>query len=209
MIHPDGRILVFAKAPVPGQVKTRLMPALGAQACARLQRRLVLHTLATATRANLAEVELWCSPGARHRFFASCARRFGLRLKTQHGHDLGTRMWHALSAATLDRRFAVLIGCDCPARSATDLAQACQALATDRPVVLQPAEDGGYTLVGCRGQPPAVFTDIDWGTAGVLAQTRSRLRALGCSWNELPALWDVDTPEDLRRLSRSPWAHLV
>lgn len=209
MIHPEGRILVFTRAPVPGRVKTRLAPALGPRGCARLQRRLLLHTLATATRANLAEVELWCSPDAGHGFLAGCARRFGVRLKTQQGDHLGARMQHALAASAADRRFTLLIGCDCPARTEHHLAQACRALNTDCSVVLQPAEDGGYTLVGTRGQPPEIFSGVDWGTARVMTQTRNRLRALEHNWRELTTLWDIDTPADLQRLARSPWAGLI
>nr|MBA3731072.1 hypothetical protein [Gammaproteobacteria bacterium] len=74
------RLLVFAKAPVPGRVKTRLMPGLTAQACTRLHRRLILHTLITATTANLYPVELWCAPNCTHPFFSACAKRFGVGL---------------------------------------------------------------------------------------------------------------------------------
>ncbi|MGH8503193.1 MAG: TIGR04282 family arsenosugar biosynthesis glycosyltransferase [Gammaproteobacteria bacterium] len=202
----DTRLLVFAKAPIPGQVKTRLMPDLSADACARLHRRLIVRGLTTALAANLGPVELWCAPDCTHPFFAACARRFGIVIRAQQGEDLGARMYLALAASLRQAQCAVIIGCDCPALDARYLSQACGALARGASVVLGPAEDGGYVLIGLRrvtatGTPARkIFEDIAWGGSMVLAQTRERLRACGLSWRELPPLWDVDRPADLARL---------
>ncbi|MBI5461445.1 MAG: TIGR04282 family arsenosugar biosynthesis glycosyltransferase [Gammaproteobacteria bacterium] len=219
MRYPQARILVFCKPPIPGQAKTRLIPALGAQGAADLHAELVRATLARAVRSELAPVELWVSAEPEHAFFQQMHAEFACAVLTQHGDDLGARMAQALETALADAEFAVLIGTDCPALDADYLAQACAALAdrADRTdgadAVLGPAEDGGYVLIGLRRfdrrsgprsdrgfDYSALFADIPWGTSAVLEQTRQRLAGLGWSVRELPALWDVDRPEDLPRL---------
>src|SRR4051794_1781850 len=95
-------VLVFARAPVPGRAKTRLIPALGATGAAALAARLTRHALEAAKRAGLGPVDLWCSPDASHPFFAACARRYGVALRRQGRGDLGERM-HRAFATTLAR----------------------------------------------------------------------------------------------------------
>lgn len=205
--YPEGHLLVFAKAPVPGRVKTRLMPRLDGETCARLQRQLVARALQTVAAAGLCPAELWCAPACDHPFFAECARRFAVQLRAQQGTDLGRRMHHALRDALGRAKFAVLIGCDCPSLSRAELTQACAWLADGVPVVLGPAEDGGYVLIGMHRAAlldaesglPTLFERLDWGSSTVLAQTRARLRAAGWRWRELETLWDLDRPEDLAR----------
>jgi rSAM/selenodomain-associated transferase 1 len=199
--YPDGRLLIFAKAPVPGQVKTRLMPFLDGETCARLQQWLIERVLKTATEAALCPIELWCAPDGTHPFFGECARTLGVETRVQRGLDLGLRMHHALSATLAHAPFALIIGCDCPPLNATYLTRACEALANGFPVVLGPAEDGGYVLIGARSTAARLFEDIAWGSSVVLDETRERLRYLGWGWCELEPLWDVDRPADLWRLS--------
>jgi glycosyltransferase A (GT-A) superfamily protein (DUF2064 family) len=118
----------------------------------------------------------------RHRF----------ALKRQPAGDLGARMLAAMHGPTL------VIGTDCPAFTPETLHAAARALAnTD--VVLIPAEDGGYVLIGARAAYPALFTGITWGSAAVLAETRTRVQASGLTSTELPTIWDVDTEADLAR----------
>ena len=194
------RLLVFARAPVPGAVKTRLIPALGATGAAELYARLLERTLTTACTATVAPVDLWCAPDSGDPAFAAAKARWGVILHEQTQGDLGERMHQALGAALEGGQgAAVLVGCDCPALTATDLDAAFAAL-DDHDVVLGPAEDGGYTLIGVRRLSPVLFEGIEWGSDRVLRQTRSRLVALGWRWHELPMLWDVDRPEDLKRL---------
>ena len=194
------RLIVFAKAPVPGEAKTRLIPALGAQGAARLHARLVTGAVATACAAAPGKVELWCAPDTQHAFFASCARRFGIALHAQCGKDIGERMHHAMaheaSAAVVA---SILIGSDIPDLSEDYLRDAMSAL-MGHDAVFGPAEDGGYGLVGLQRPQPRLFADMDWGGQGVMAETRARVRALGLSCFELPCLWDLDRPGDLARL---------
>ncbi|HET7731987.1 MAG TPA: DUF2064 domain-containing protein, partial [Usitatibacter sp.] len=119
---------MFAKAPVPGQVKTRLAGVLGEAAAAGLHAGLVRHALATAAAAGLGQVELWCAPDERHDFFARCAVDFGATLHAQRGAGLGERMRAAFDAAFARGEALVLIGSDCPALRPADLRAAAGAL---------------------------------------------------------------------------------
>jgi len=194
------RIVVFAKAPEPGKVKTRLIPALGEAGAAALHRRLVMHSLRAAQDADLGPVELWCAPDTRHAFFAECERDFGVSLHSQCEGDLGARMRRALETILERARRAILVGSDIPALSAQYLRDAERALSRAHDAVIGPAEDGGYVLIGLVRCDPELFRDIPWGGPEVLAETRLRIAALRWRCLELPALWDVDRPEDLERL---------
>ncbi len=195
------RNLVFAKAPTPGQVKTRLAPALGERAAAELHRQLVVRTLRTAVAAAVGPVELWCAPDAQDAFFAVCAKQFGLRLRDQGAGDLGIRMARALEIALADGSPALLIGSDCPALTAEYLRAAATACGGANHAVFGPAEDGGYVRIGLARSPSVqLFENMVWGTAMVMQETRTRLARLGWRWMELATLWDVDRPEDLARL---------
>ena len=192
---------MFAKAPVAGEVKTRLAGFLGAAGAASLQAGLVRHALGKAAQARIGPVSLWCSPDASHPFFTRCRDEFGARLEVQRGDDLGSRMRNAFEPAWAARRPLLLIGADCPALTADHLVRAAEALRAQEAVFV-PAEDGGYVLVGLARALPALFDAAPWGSAAVMALTRERLSAAGARWIELPALWDVDRPEDYARLQR-------
>lgn len=190
---------VYARAPVPGAAKTRLIPALGAAGAASLHARLVQRMLREAVDAGLGPVELWCAPDSAHPFFSACAARFGVRLRTQAGADLGARMAHTVEQALSDAAAVLIVGSDIPALDAAHLRRAADAVhAAD--AVFIPAEDGGYVLVGLERAQPGLFEGIGWGGAAVMDQTRARASALGLRLAELEPLWDIDRPEDLARL---------
>lgn len=194
-------ILIFARAPVPGKVKTRLAPALGAKGAAALHRRLTRHAVATAVAAGLGEVMLYCAPHTRHAFFRRLKNEFGVSLRSQKGADLGERMHHAIRFALARFPAAILIGSDCADIDPAYLRQAAARLESDAAsVVLGPAADGGYVLIAATRVDPGIFIDVPWGTSGVLAATRARLRNLGWRFSELATLEDVDRPADLARL---------
>ena len=197
---PDSLVIVFARAPQPGRVKTRLAPLLGPAGAARLQARLVTHALATALRSGAGAVELCGTPRMRHPFFLRCRREYGVRLQAQGAGDLGARMLRAFRRALRGVRHVVLVGSDCPELSPADLRAALRALCGGADAVLAPAEDGGYALIGLRRPSPALFEGIEWGGSEVLAQTRGRLARLRWRTKELRTVWDVDRPEDARRL---------
>jgi rSAM/selenodomain-associated transferase 1 len=195
---PDARVLVFAKAALPGQVKTRLIPHLTAVGAARLHHRLVSDTLERLTRAGVAPIELWCAPHPGLPFFDDLRRRFGAGLRAQSGGDLGERMLRAARDALCRCRRLVLLGTDCPELDGDYVAQALAAL-EERPAVLGPAQDGGYVLLGLKEAHRALFADVPWGSGEVARITRERMAALGWAWTELPTLWDLDRPADLDR----------
>ncbi len=199
----EPAILVFARAPVAGAAKTRLIPLLGAEGAAALQGRLLRHALKTARAAAPPRLELWCAPDAAHPALAAAAQNCGATLHVQQGVDLGARMAYAFAEALQRAPFALCIGSDCPALTAHHLHRAAAALRAGNDAVFVPAEDGGYALVGLSRHEPGLFADIGWGSAQVMQQTRERLRACAMRWQELDTLWDVDRPEDWQRLQQS------
>jgi rSAM/selenodomain-associated transferase 1 len=191
-------VAILAKAPIPGTAKTRLISSIGAHAAAVLQERLTERTIATALAAAVGPVTLWCSPDPSHPSFRDLVVRHAVTLKRQPAGDLGARMLAAMAAGG---RPTLVIGSDCPAFTSENLRAAANAL-HDADVVLIPAEDGGYVLIGARVAHPQLFAGIAWGTPSVLAETRVRIAALGLTCSELPTLWDVDTEADLARFER-------
>jgi hypothetical protein len=195
---PRVGVAVLARAPIPGQAKTRLIPALGAAGAARLQGWLLQRAVAMALVADVGPVTLWCAGDPRHPDFALC-RAFGsVAVRHQPAGDLGARMRMALRESATEAG-TLIVGTDCPAMTTAHLRRAARSLC-ERDAVVLPAEDGGYVLIGLRRAAADVFDGIDWGTERVMAQTRERLRALGCGWDEPATLWDVDRPPDLERL---------
>ncbi len=196
--------IVLAKAPVAGQAKTRLIPALGAQGAAELAARLLRHCLDQALGAGVGAVELCCAPDRHHPAFAASARLSALALTDQGGGDLGERMARAIARRLGTAGAVVLIGSDVPALDGAVLRQAHAALA-GHDAVFVPTFDGGYALVGLRQPAPALFADMPWSTDQVMALTRQRLGALGLRHAELPTLADIDEPADLVHVPAEWW----
>ena len=192
-------VAVLTKAPLAGQAKTRLAPALGPAGAARAHRALVLRTLRTVAQAGL-PMRLWCAPTSDQRFFRALACAYGLALATQPEGDVGVRMHAAfVDHARCSAEPLLLIGTDCPAFDAAHLQEAARRLLAGDEAVFTPAEDGGYVLVGLRRPVAALFEAVSWSTAEVMNQTRAHLRRLGLRFSEMPALWDVDRPADWQR----------
>jgi len=199
----ETAVVIFARAPRPGLVKTRLIPLLGAEGAAALHAKLVKRTLETVRAASLKRVELHCTPDIEDPFFGFCAGHYGVFLKTQTGDDLGARMLSAFTQALAACDRVLLVGSDCPALTSQHLRQAERALRDGADAVLEPCEDGGYALIGLRRVDARLFDGIAWGSDQVMAETRMRLKRLGWTWRELETLWDVDRPADYARLVRS------
>ncbi len=197
---------VFAKYPTPGKAKTRLIPALGAEGAAELHEQMLRHTLKTV--AELASsrpvgVTVW-QTGAQTRDFAD---RFApsTPCREQTGGDLGERMHNAFVAMLSEADRAIIVGADCPELSSGLLEDAFDALERND-LVLGPAADGGYYLVGLRRPTIGLFRGVAWGTGGVLGETLTRAADLGLRTRLLGVLSDVDDPEDIgvwRRVRRS------
>ncbi|MBI3715835.1 MAG: TIGR04282 family arsenosugar biosynthesis glycosyltransferase [Betaproteobacteria bacterium] len=192
-------VAVFAKAPVPGAVKTRLIPALGAEGAALLHAALTERVLTTAVASGM-DVLLCAAPDTDHAFFRVCAEDFEVPLAGQLADaDLGARMLQALEAGLQRYRHVIIVGADCPALTAKHLRSAAGHLAS-HDVVITPADDGGYVLIGATSTRANMFDGIEWGGADVLTRQRDALRRAGLDWHEMETLWDVDRPEDLARL---------
>lgn len=180
------KLSIFARLPVPGKVKTRLIPALGEEGAARLYARLLAQTVEVAKDSGL-DFELRVTGGevtAFHELFGG-----DTAVVDQGEGDLGAKMVRVEAPA-------LLIGSDCPGVTAPLLQAAAGAL-EDRRVVLGPANDGGYYLIGFREPVPFLFGDMEWSTPRVLPETLARLAAHGIGPAILPELADIDTAEDL------------
>jgi len=193
----DVPVMVFARAPEAGKVKTRLTPALGEQGAADLYARFVRQAVASAVGAGLGPVTLWTTPNSRNLFFAGLKQDYPIAFADQKGADLGKRMSFAFRQCLLSHPAALLMGTDCPSLTGADLRSAARALASGSDAVLIPALDGGYVLLGLRVPAPGLFSQVPWGTDAVLDATRRRLRECSLRWKELPARRDIDRPADL------------
>ena len=194
-------VIVFAKAPIAGYAKTRLIPALGARGAAELAERLMHGALAHAVEAHIGPVELCVTPQRDHAAFAAAVQRHGVALAEQGDGDLGERMARAFQRVLLDQPRALLIGTDAPGLDAAYLRAAAHAL-HEADAVFGPAADGGYTLVGLKRAVPELFLDMRWSHDQVMAHTRERLAWMRLRHIELPLLHDVDVPADLMHLAR-------
>jgi rSAM/selenodomain-associated transferase 2/rSAM/selenodomain-associated transferase 1 len=194
------RLIILGRYPIPGQTKTRLIPALGPTGAADLQRRLTEKTLATAKAFALkrrTDVEFRFKGGNVRKM--RCWLGSGLSFSPQAGGDLGDRMQSVFFDAFLrGARRVVLLGTDIPALNTENLQQAFDAL-TENDAVIGPSADGGYWLIGLT-RPAPLFQNIDWGTGAVLGQTLALAHEKGLRIKELNVLTDMDTAEDLKQL---------
>ena len=197
----DDAVLIFAKTPRMGRVKTRLIPALGERAATELYVSLLRRELDWISGETPYATELWVTPEVDHPVLHDLRQRHRLRLQIQQGDDLGARMSHAAREALTRHRRVALIGVDCPALNAGHLQRTFRWLAEGSDAVLGPAEDGGYVLLGMRRWDARLFTGHAWGGSDVAETTRCCFDACGFSWRELSPLWDLDRPEDLPRLA--------
>jgi len=186
----DLTLAVFAKAPVPGQVKTRLRPTLTAEQAARLAAAFVRDTLRKAARLGPPVTVYFAGDRALLDPLAPPLVRWA----DQGGGDLGARLARVPAPC-------LILGADSP-HLPLSLLRAALAAVPDHDVVLGPAEDGGYFLLGLRAPQSALFDGIAWSTGEVLAQTLAKSAALGLSVHQTPPWYDLDTPADLRRLAR-------
>ncbi|RLP54521.1 MAG: glycosyltransferase [Ketobacter sp.] len=185
-------IQVFAKAPLAGRVKTRIAKTLGETAALNLHKLLCDHIIQVAQTSQADEVEIWTTePNAYFDVFAA-------PVWIQQGRELGTRMSFSLrhGLSRFDR--VLIIGGDAYSLTPDYLNQALSAL-QETDVVLGPAEDGGYVLVGATQTWPVLFQKVPWGTADVMGTTLDIMLANGIGFHLLPEQWDIDTLDDLRK----------
>jgi rSAM/selenodomain-associated transferase 2/rSAM/selenodomain-associated transferase 1 len=193
------RLIVMTRIPEARRVKTRLIPALGPEGAATLHASLLRRTLHIAnlhSRASAVELEVRFTGGTPTSVEALSSERIG-NWREQQGADLGGRMHRAIETAFVEgARHVLVIGTDCPDLSPEILSDAWRQLERND-VVLGPAADGGYYLIGMNRPDVRFFLGIDWGTERVLSQTMNRCRELGVSVGLLPKLTDIDEAENL------------
>jgi rSAM/selenodomain-associated transferase 1 len=192
------RIVIFAKAPLPGRVKTRLIPALGEAGAAQLAARMLDRALQQALAAAVGPVELCMSPAPVAPDWGEIPLPPGIETSDQGEGDLGARMARAAQRALARGGAVLLTGTDCPDLSAERLRVAAARLA-GHDAVLHRAEDGGYPLLGLRVFDTRLFDDMPWSTPAVAALTLERIAALGWTVWVGDTLRDIDEPADLLR----------
>jgi hypothetical protein len=191
-------LIIFAKAPIPGKVKTRLCPPLDPDEAASLHGSLVLDAIERTKGLQGVTLYVAGTPDLAHPFFKVMEGRYGARLLLQRGPDLGARMMNAMQDAFGQGAEDVLLtGTDLPTLPRTHLVEALK-LVKNHDVVLGPTADGGYYLIGLSKMMPVLFEGIAWSTASVFAETKKKVEAAGLSLGLLPECRDVDTLEDLK-----------
>lgn len=190
------QLIIFAKAPVPGQVKTRLIPVLGAEGAARLAGLMLGHILHQSVTAQTGTVELCVSPDADDQVWQSVNLPEHISITNQGDGDLGTRMQRACERSINNGKSVILLGADCPELDVAYLRKAVTALES-HDATLVPATDGGYVLLGLNRFHPLIMEDIPWSTPDVTRITLARFDQLEYSVQLLPALHDIDQPADL------------
>ena len=192
----DVLLIQFAREPVPGRVKTRMLPELSPEQACELHRELVYWTAEVLTFAQLGRVELAVAGNAASPLFRQCESLGVEAVNRQSGQDLGERMYNALAEGLQRYPKVILVGSDSPQLDRDYLNSAVEALA-EYDVVLGPAEDGGYVLIGVSQLDKRWFEAVEWGSAKVYAQTVARFKLTGTNWQHLSVLQDIDRPQDL------------
>jgi len=194
--------MMFAKAPIAGNVKTRLGDKVGMKRAAQIYRKLLSYMLDNLdTQANI-HIQLWCWPDTRHPFFLHCARRYRLSLHRQQGKDLGEKMLHATKDSCQKRGYAIIVGTDVPEIDSKLCLQSQHAL-QQHDVVLAPTIDGGYGLVAMNKPRPELFRNMTWSHQTVLSSTLKRAQRRKLSVHCFKPIRDVDTYNDYKELLHS------
>ena len=187
----EEALIIFVKNPVKGKVKTRIAQTAGEDTAYSIYLSLLEHTRYTTLQVNADRLLFYSD--ALQRNDAWPEKQF--RKYLQEGHTLGERMCNAFETAFSHYRRVVIIGSDCPGLSSTLIEQAFEQL-REAPMVLGPARDGGYYLLGLQAHTPSLFEDIAWSTPSVLEQTMEKAAQIGLNPVLLPICADIDTEED-------------
>jgi uncharacterized protein len=192
------KLIVYARVPELGKVKTRLAASLGEPMALQVYRQLLEQVLRQMSPATDVAKELCMAGVDLDGECADLSRRYGLSLGRQTSGDLGDRMGESFRIALQHHARVVLIGSDCPLLDEARIRWAFAELER-HPVVFVPVEDGGYSLIGLSRWIPELFAEVAWSTNTVMSVSREKLRQLGVSWSESEVLWDIDEPADWAR----------
>lgn len=191
----ENQLIIFVKAPLPGQCKTRLIPFLSAEQASEFYKSLLTTCFDNITPLENTDIAIHIWPETSHPFIQKLGRIYCASLHTQKGDNLGDRMHNALQLSLQTYKKSVLIGSDCPVLDQAYIDKAFNAL-DQHDMVLGPAEDGGYVLIGATKIETKLFARINWGTASVLKQSLKNSKLAFYKTHLLNTLWDIDTPED-------------
>lgn len=194
-------LIIMTRAPVAGKTKTRLIPLLGGEGAALLHTHLLDTLLTRLCKNTRVKITLCCTPDTSHPFFKRCQDEYGVVLRNQVGSDLGERMYNALHQSLTHHDYAIVIGSDILELTSEDIIVAIHSLESGMDAVINPAVDGGYVLLGLSQINVSIFEGVSWGSSCVMKQTVNRLQEAGWKWRELRTLWDIDRPDDLKRIS--------
>jgi uncharacterized protein len=206
MQQKNKQLIVFIKAPLPGQCKTRLIPYLSAKQASEFYKTLVINCFknispldkAGVKTQNNTDIAIYTWPDIDNSFIKTLASKYNTSLHLQQGNNLGERMHHAMQHSLQHYKSCVLIGSDCPGININYINQAFSTL-SQHDMVLGPAQDGGYVLIGANKINPELFTGINWGSEKVLQQSLNNASAAQYKTGQLTTLWDIDTPADYIR----------
>ncbi len=200
------RTIILAKAPLAGFAKTRLIPAIGAEAAARLASLMLQHAITEALAAGIGRVELCTTPAFSDAAWQNRSWPASLMLSDQGTGDLGERLLRASQRAHAEGDAVLLMGTDCPALDAIELQHVADEL-LHKDAVIIPTADGGYALLGFKNFHPSLFQGISWSTSTVARDTLRRIKALSWTLGQRPVLHDIDEADDLQWLPPS-WKEL-
>lgn len=196
-MHKSNTILLLlTRSPELGKVKTRLIPDLGEEGATNAHRELLSHTLNTINQCEFLDKQLWLK--GKQDVFKACFQQ-SFMLYEQTSNDLGKNMFEAARQALLEYRQVIIIGSDCPGLSVNDIQRAVAELKNGSDLVIGPAEDGGYYLIGFNKLHDELFSDIEWGTDKVFHSTLKRSKELSLVVSTLSTHYDVDTVKDYAR----------
>ena len=196
-INKENIVLCFCKHPIAGLVKSRLAKEIGEEQAVEAYKILLDETVNTLNTLNF-KVFLYCYPDINHSTFNRYEAEFNFTLKNQHGKDLGTKMHKAIESHLNANTNVVLIGSDCLEIDAAYIHKAFEYLDTGSDIVLGPAVDGGYALIGTNKMDRSIFEDINWSTNQVLAQTKEKINNLNWRYSLLNKVRDLDNLDDYK-----------
>ncbi|HED15784.1 MAG TPA: glycosyltransferase [Gammaproteobacteria bacterium] len=198
--YPHIHLIMMARAPVAGQVKTRLAKTIGNRRAASIHRNMVRTQIRQLLAARICPIELHVCPQVRHPFFIAMRRGGVVRVEQQFGNNLGSRMLHAIRSGLQRAEAVILIGADVPGISVEQIRQVCEQLSSRDELIIMPANDGGYGLLAMCRTDAGLFRGVHWGSRRVCKQTVRRARQLGISYRLSGVCYDIDYQRDLDRL---------
>lgn len=200
-MHPVS-LLIFAKTPIAGHAKTRLIPHLGAEGAAALAKKLLFHTCTQMSVSNVDSIELWVTPNKQIPLWQTLGDSMECQVMEQQGYELGERLSYAARSGFKRSQSLIFVGTDCPSLEASIINRVIEDLHQYDSVMI-PAMDGGYVLLAISQFDSSLFTDIPWSTEKVAERTLERMKALNWRCNLYPPLRDIDTAEDLASFQES------